>query len=159
MLSSILVFSVKSPKMGITNRMWAASQGRSGQHSPKSKFENWRQNSPITTIWPDSGGTKSPWTWISRKGRWDDRARPGTCSSIILSEATAVFFFLGSVVFYPAMEWDCCIPDVSASSLFGCSQVTGEAKEVLSAKALPSCCSVLQIGLCVGRRFLQAYVK
>lgn len=63
MFSSILVFfffSFKSPKMGITNRMWAASQGRSVQHSPKSKFENWRQNSPITTIWRDWGGTKSP---------------------------------------------------------------------------------------------------
>lgn len=53
-------FSFKSPKMGITNRMWAVSQGRSGRRSPRSRFENWRQNSPITTIWPDWGGTKSP---------------------------------------------------------------------------------------------------
>lgn len=68
-----------------------------------------------------------------------------------------LFFFFGFGDFYPAlaMEWDYCIPDVSARSLFGCSQVTGEAKEVLSAKALPPCRSVLQIGLCVETLYLE----
>lgn len=77
-----------------------------------------------------------------------------TCSSIIPSGF--------NLLFYPAVaeKWDFCIPDVSKSSLsLAVVKKRGEAEEVLSAKALPPSRSVLQIGLCVGRHFLQTYVK
>lgn len=131
--------SYQSPRMEITNPTQVANPGRSGPPSRKNRSGSSRQNSPITTIWPDWGVMKSQWTWTWRKGRYCMK----TCKlkperSVLWLKLKCWIEYSFCVLFHAAVAMerdyhgDYHIPDVSARSLHqGIVKKWRQAKDML----------------------------